>query len=212
MKQRVKAFYDALAERFDEEQDEYAFIRKPEMDLALATIGRVARSSSSVLEIGAGTGRFALQIAPHVRCLEGIDLSAAMLAGLQRKAAERGLENISVRTGDFLELPFDTRYDLIVSFSSLEYIADKQALFAKIGTLLNPGGQLIFTTAHNSFFRWWGRMGNYFRQGIFMRAYGKSEMRRLLAANGMQLREIRDIGLKTVFFGGLLLFVHAEKN
>lgn len=201
-----------LAENFDDEQDEYAFIRKPEMDLALAAIRRVARSSDAVLEIGAGTGRFALRIAPQVRQLTGIDLSDTMLAVLRRKAAERALPNVTTCSGDFLTFPFDTRYDLIVSFSAIEYIADKQALFAKIAALLNPGGQLILTTAHNTFFRWWGRMGNYFRQGIFMQAYGKREMRGLLAANGMREREISDLGMCTPFSSGILLFVHAEKT
>lgn len=212
MTRKVKAFYDTLAANFDEEQDAYAFIRKPEMDLALATIKRVTRRSDAVLEIGAGTGRFTLQIAPHVRQLTAIDLSDSMLAVLRGKAAERTLPHIATCTGDFLALPFDTRYDLIVSFSAIEYIADKQALFAKISTLLNPGGQLVLTTAHNTFFRWWGRMGNYFRQGIFMQAYGKREMRRLLAANGLQERKICDLSMRTPLSNGILLFVHAEKT
>lgn len=212
MTRKVKAFYDGLAAKFDDEQDEFAFIRKPEMDLALATIRRIARRSDAVLEIGAGTGRFALQIAPQVRHLTGVDLSDAMLAELRRKADACGLPNIATCTGDFLTVPFDTRFDLIVSFSAIEYIADKQALFAKIAALLNPGGQLILTTPHNTFFRWWGRMGNYFRQGIFMQAYGKREMRRLLTANGLRACAISDLGRLTPFSSGILLFVHAEKT
>jgi ubiquinone/menaquinone biosynthesis C-methylase UbiE len=212
MQQKVKLFYDGLAGKYDAEQAEFAFIRKPEMETALAAVKQVARRTDQVLEIGVGTGRFALQIAPQVGHLTGVDISEDMLAVLEQKAAELSISNITARPGDFLSLPFDTRYDLIVSFSALEYIADKQALFAKIATLLNPGGQLLVTTVHNTFFRWWGRLGNYFRQGIFMQAYGRREIRRLLAANGMRELEIRDLGMRMLFFRGIMLFVHAEKN
>lgn len=211
MEQKIKAFYDGLAANFDDEQDEYAFVRKPEMEVALAAVRSVARPTDAVLEIGAGTGRFALQIAPRVRQLTAIDLSEAMLAVLRRKAAERGVANVTTSAGEFLAFPFESRFDLIVSFSAIEYLADKQALFAKLAALLNPGGQLILTTPHNTFFRWWGRMGNYFRQGLFMQAYGKREMRRLLAANGLRPCAISDHGRLTPFSSGILLFVHAEK-
>lgn len=54
-------------------------------------------------------------------------------------------------------------------------------------------------------------MGNYFRQGIFMDAYSKREMNRLLSANGLEAKELTDLCLKSIFSKGILLFVHATK-
>ena len=121
------------------------------------------------------------------------------------------LKHIEIVRGSFMEIDFKKRFDLITSFAAIEYINDKEALFEKMSSLLNPGGQLLLTTAHACFFRFWGRLGNYFRQKIFMEAYSKRKMRRLLAANGLHVVEMKDLCMKSFFTKGILLFVHAAK-
>jgi len=205
------SFYNANASSYDIEQDEFRFVRVPEREIALGAIQKIAKPNHSVLEIGAGTGRFTLEIAPLVSRVIAADISKNMLDCMSEKMAARKISNIKQIYGNFMDISFEERFDVIVSFSAIEYIKQNHALFAKISNLLAPGGHLIITTAHNTFFRWWGRMGNYFRQGIFMDAYRKKEMERLLAANGLEIKEITDLCMKSFFCKGVLLFVHASK-
>jgi ubiquinone/menaquinone biosynthesis C-methylase UbiE len=211
MNEKIKAFYDDSAPIFDEEQEEFAFVRVPEKELVMNAFDQVLAPQHSVLEIGAGTGRFTLTMAPRVKHITAVDMSQNMLDLLVQKKEQNKLDNIDTIHGNFMDIDFGRRFDVIVSIAAIEYINDKDALFKKIGDLLAPGGRLLITTAHNTFFRWWGRMGNYFRQKIFMRAYSKRHMRRLLKANGLEVIEMKDLCMKTWFTRGILLFVHAAK-
>jgi ubiquinone/menaquinone biosynthesis C-methylase UbiE len=211
MEEKVIAFYNDIASGFDQEQDEFGFIRAPEREIVLNTLKKVAKANHSVLEIGAGTGRFTLEIAPMVRKVTAIDISPKMLEHMAAKTVQQGISNIEQICGNFIDQTFNEKYHLIISFSAIEYICNKESLFAKLADLLAPGGELIITTAHDTFFRWWGRVGNYFRQGIYMQAYSKKKMRQLIASNSMEIVEITDLCLKSFFVKGVLLFVHAKK-
>ncbi|NLW48169.1 MAG: class I SAM-dependent methyltransferase [Firmicutes bacterium] len=211
MNSKTIQFYNENAAFYDQEQGDFGFVRIPEREIALNRIKKITDKSLSVLEIGAGTGRYTLEIAPLVKQVTAIDISQGMLDCLFQKVASQGISNVKLLCENFLEMPFEEKFDLIVSFSAIEYLKDDQALFAKISNLLVPGGHLIITTTHNTFFRWWGRMGNYFRQGIYMNAYSKRKMRRLLSSNGLIPVELTDLCLKSIFSKGILLFVHAKK-
>lgn len=208
----VIEFYDSIAPGYDREQEEFSFVRLPEREAVNSILKNILRGDLSVLEIGAGTGRFTLEIAPLVKKVDATDISQNMLDLLAKKAEEKAVRNVTSSRGDFLEMSFAEKYDLIVSFSAIEYINDPRALFAKISGLLKPGGQLLLTTAHDTFFRFWGRLGNYFRQGVFIEAYSKRKMKKLLRANGMEAKELTDMCMKTFFTKGILLLVRAVKK
>src|SRR5215218_7987283 len=61
-------------------------------------------TADHVLEIGVGTGRIALPLAPHVGAIFGIDLSLPMM---QRLASKRTGEAIYLTHADATRLPFD---------------------------------------------------------------------------------------------------------
>lgn len=65
-----------------------------ERDPLFARIRRAARRTSTVIDVGAGTGRFSLAIAPRVRDVVAVDPSRAMLAALTRDARARGITNV----------------------------------------------------------------------------------------------------------------------
>lgn len=211
MKEKLIRFYNDHAAIYDQEQENFGFVRLPEREIALKAIKKIADKSRSVLEIGAGTGRFTFEIAPLVKQVTAVDISEGMLECLSQKMKSNGITNVNLVHANFLETSFTEKFDLIVSFSAIEYLKDDKALFAKISSLLVSGGHLIITTTHNTFFRWWGRMGNYFRQGIYMNAYSKRKMRRLLSSNGLKPVELIDLCLKSIFSKGILLFIHATK-
>lgn len=211
IKDKMRIFYDGSAPTFDMEQEEFSFVRFPEKQIVLDAFAAILQPEQTMLEIGAGTGRFTVLAAPLVRHITAVDISQNMLRQLADKMEKERLRNISLIHGDFMDIDFSVRFDIIVSFSAIEYIKDKKALFNKMASLLKPGGKLVLTTTHHTFFRWWGRLGNYFRQKVFMAAYSKEKMARLLAKNGLTVVEMHDLVLKTFLNKGVLLFVHAAK-
>lgn len=211
MPDNCRKFYDSHAVGFDAEQEKFAFVRRPEKKIILETLDAILKPEQEVLEIGAGTGRFTLLVAPRVRHVTAVDLSANMLQQLAAKTKKQKLENIDRVHGDFMQIDFSKRFDLIIGFSAIEYIRDEGALFRKMAELLKPGGRLLLTTPHHTFIRWWGRLGNYFRQRIFMAAYSKKKMAYLLEKNQLRIVDMHALCLKTFFSPGLLLFIHATK-
>jgi len=213
-KKSVKDFYEDLAADYDAEQDaaNFRFVREPEKELIRNFFEREHFADSSILEIGAGTGRFSLLFAAVCRSYTVVDLSPAMLRQLTQKAERAHITNITAVEGDFLQAPLSGMFDYIVSFTAIEYILDKKALFYKMAHLLKPGGTLFITTTHRTFIRFWGCFGNYFRQHIFMNMYSKREVKKLLRNNGLTPVLIEDHVLKRFPFKGILLVIHAQKD
>lgn len=210
----VKDFYDTLAVDYDAEQDapNFRFVREPEKKLIQDFFEKEDFSNASILEIGAGTGRFSLLFAPACKSYTALDLSPAMLQQLTQKAEREHITNITTIAGDFLQTPISGTFDYIISFTAIEYILDKKALFHKMAQLLKPGGTLFITTTHKTFIRFWGCFGNYFRQHIFMNMYSKREVKKLLQKSGLTPLLIEDHVLKRFPFKGILLVIHAQKN
>ena len=94
--------------------------------------------NKKVLEIGIGTGRLAVRVAPHCRKLTGIDISP--------KAVERAKENlkdyknISFICDDFNVHEFCETFDIIYSSLTMMHFKQKAQVIAKIDTLLNDNG------------------------------------------------------------------------
>ena len=210
----VKDFYDSLAADYDAEQDaaNFRFVREPEKELIRDFFEKEQFTDSSILEIGAGTGRFSLLFAAACKSYTAVDLSPAMLQQLTQKAEKAHITNITTIEGDFLQTPIPGTFDYIVSFTAIEYILDKKALFRKMAQLLKPSGKLFITTTHKTFIRFWGCFGNYFRQHIFMNMYSKREVKKLLQNNGLKPLLIEDYVLKRFPFKGILLVIHAQKD
>ncbi len=94
------------------------------------------------LDLGCGTGLAGAPLRARVERLEGVDLSAAMLA----KARERGLYD-ALEAADIVDhlRRFGAAFDLIVAADALAYCGDLQPLFAAAAAALAPGGLFAFT-------------------------------------------------------------------
>ena len=98
-----------------------------------------------VLDIGTGTGRLALAIAPLVRSVVGIDVSDGMLSHARRKARDLGLDNVSFLPGSFTRPDLSDTFDIVVSSLAFEWVpdAEKREAVERMKTLLAPSGRLI---------------------------------------------------------------------
>ena len=94
-----------------------------------------------VLEIGIGTGRVALPLAPYVGAIYGVDISAKMLERLQEK--QNG-EAVHVAQGDILRLPFpDNSFDAVLIVHILHLVPDADVAVKEAARVLKPNGIAI---------------------------------------------------------------------
>lgn len=84
----------------------------------LAKVRSMVRPEDSVLDVGAGAGRFALPLSAACAHMTAVDQSPDMLAVLEQKARAAGLTNISLRCSAWEELTVD-RHDVVLSAWSL---------------------------------------------------------------------------------------------
>lgn len=84
-------FWDRRAERF-----RALGRRLAEDDLGLRLLRRFTTPESTVLDVGAGAGRYARAIAPYVRRVVAVEPNGALAAHLRADAAADGLTNIEV--------------------------------------------------------------------------------------------------------------------
>jgi ubiquinone/menaquinone biosynthesis C-methylase UbiE len=99
--------------------------------------------SSTVVDFGAGTGTFAMAIAPHCGRVVALDISAPMLQTLQQKIDTAGITNIELVHAGFLTYEHQgDAPDFIYSRNALHHLPDFWKVFAlrRIRELLKPGG------------------------------------------------------------------------
>jgi ubiquinone/menaquinone biosynthesis C-methylase UbiE len=106
----------------------------------------IAEYGEPVLDVGCSTGRLVLDFLEQGIDIDGVDLSAAMLARCQEKAAARGLTP-TLYQQPMHELDLPRRYrTILVSSSSFQLLTDpqqaRQAL-ARFYHHLEPGGVLV---------------------------------------------------------------------
>lgn len=118
----------------------------------------------SVVELGVGTGRIAVEIAARYgRNVIGIDLSEVMLTKCRARARARGVEHlIQLTKADIREFCLPEPADLIImpfrTFGHLLSVDDKLAALRQIYSQLAPGGVLVFD--HYVFNENWARNHN----------------------------------------------------
>ena len=121
------SFWDSRAERYGTRRR----APDPARDPFLRRLLRVTDASTSVLDVGAGTGRFALALAPSVAHVTAVDPAAAMLAVLQRDAAQLDVANLTpIRaTWDEAEVePADVAFSSFV----MTLVPDAEPFLAKL--------------------------------------------------------------------------------
>jgi ubiquinone/menaquinone biosynthesis C-methylase UbiE len=97
----------------------------------------------SLLEIGTGTGNFAIETAKHCNNVYAIDVSSTMIAYAKQKAQEMGISNISFIQAGFLSYEHNGYpLDRIVSNIALHHLPDfwKMIALKRIYNLLKNDG------------------------------------------------------------------------
>ena len=114
----------------------------------------VLHRDAVVVEIGVGTGQFALAVAPVCARVVAVDVSPVMLKTLRSKVKAAGIENIDVIEAGFLTYEHEGRpADLVYSRFALHHLPDfwKGVALARIHDMLRPGGVLRLSDVVYSF-------------------------------------------------------------
>ena len=123
-----------------------------EMPRPLITRGRLRallapQPGERVLEVGPGTGYYALEVARWIAPdgkLDVLDLQQEMLDHTMRRASERRIPNIVPTRGDAQALPYpDGTFDAAYLAATLREIPDQDAALRELRRVLKPGGRLV---------------------------------------------------------------------
>jgi SAM-dependent methyltransferase len=112
------------------------------LDAALAELRGHGGRRVTALDVGGGTGGFAVPLAEQGCDVTVVDPSPDSLAALQRRAAEAGVPAIRAVQGDVTDLVglVGAPYDLVVCHSVLEVVDDPAVALAAVAAVLAPEG------------------------------------------------------------------------
>ena len=209
----AELFYDGLAATYDQEQfdSSVSLALSTEYRLFLARLPALFSGTDRVLEIGAGTGIFTMDIARNCAEVLAADISGNMLQLLEQKARAQGITNIRTLRGNVETMAMEGPFSVVCAFSCLEYFADLPAFFIRMARQLEPGGTLYFITARSSLFRFFTQIGNAMRQGLWLKAHSRREIEAMLNAAGFERIAVSSHLLKSLLCGGMLLEVVAHR-
>jgi SAM-dependent methyltransferase len=115
---RAKTYRAALHERTDE-------------DPFLVRVRGDVDKNTSVIDVGAGTGRHTIALARHVARVTAVEPSAAMLSFLQQDAQEQGLGNVQTVASEWLSAEVEPA-DVVICSHVLYPIADIEPFVRKL--------------------------------------------------------------------------------
>jgi putative AdoMet-dependent methyltransferase len=144
------ADFDALAEIYDRNMQKYRDIQG-EIQEILDFLD--LQPDQTVLEIGSGTGEFALAAASHCSKVYAVDLSSGMFKYAQKKAESRGISNVEFIQAGFLTYRSPVPVDAIVTQIALHHLPDfwKQIALNRMAEMIIDGGKLCLRDMVYSF-------------------------------------------------------------
>ena len=151
----MKQWYERLFENYGEKYDRESFTQGTvgECDFIEKEIG--FDTSRSIIDIGCGTGRHAIELAGRGYTVTGIDLSESVLERARKKAAEQDLRVDFIRH-DAREPFFKDTFDMALmlcegGFPLMETDEMNYAILRNAAETLRSGGTLIMTTLNGLF-------------------------------------------------------------
>ena len=101
-------------------------------DPFFSRLQREVTSQTTVLDVGAGTGRFTVVLAPLVEHITAVEPNAAMLNYLRQDMSEQGLNNITIVQTTWEDAPGDLTADIVICSHVLYPIKDIVPFLAKL--------------------------------------------------------------------------------
>jgi ubiquinone/menaquinone biosynthesis C-methylase UbiE len=139
--------FSRTARRYDEFAEDHPHLTRMRAKVYAHLEGVVA-PGSSVLELNAGTGTDAVELARRGFRVHATDIAPGMLERLRDKVARLGLEDrLTVQSCSFLDLDRVTGgpYDAVFSdLGGLNCTSDLRPVIAGLDRVLRPGGSVVW--------------------------------------------------------------------
>lgn len=175
----VQALFDQYAPRFESSLLEGLAYTVPQNLFDM--VERLRPSSGKnehILDLGCGTGLAGEYFIRRAACLDGVDLSAGMIAQANTKQIYRKLEVADV--SDFLSTVSAAPYHIILAADVLVYIGNLDKLMPLITRAMAPGGLFAFSVQ--------SAPGEHFILGADHRfSHSRVYIERQLAAHGLRI-------------------------
>lgn len=114
----------------------------------------------AVLDVASGEGYGSALLAQVARSVTGLDVDAASVAFAN---AQYGSPRVAFRQGDAAQLPFpDGSFDVVVSFETIEHLADQTRFLEEIRRVLTRTGLLIISSPDKAVYSPSGESHNEF--------------------------------------------------
>lgn len=182
--ERVAAFYDAIGSSYD--RSLYFLACEPLYQAEIARLTR-GRRFRRILDLGCGTGKQTVLLAPCAEEVWAVDISAESLRQAEAHCARAGIRNARFLQQSIVALPAaDGSVDAIFSYGDvISHVHDAyRQVFAECARVLAPGGLMAFEVDG----KW----------ELDMLLHNPEERARARAARGVgHLRVWRDIPCKT---------------
>ena len=134
--------------------------------------------SMQVMDFGAGTGLVTTQIAEQVGKITAVDVSESMLDQLVAK--EHLKLKVDAVCQDILDIPLDTRFDLIVSAMAMHHVKDTDALVQSFADHLKPGARIALADLDSED----GTFHPAETEGVFHHGFDRDEFQSILERTG----------------------------
>lgn len=133
--------FDAFAEKYDRwfESRLGKCVLEYEKELVLELAA--PKAGEKVLDVGVGSGIFALELIGRGADVAGIDVSRRMLD----IARSKGVTNVALCDAVSLAFP-DESFDLVISITALEFIGDYEKAIAEMARVCKRGGRVVVGT------------------------------------------------------------------
>lgn len=115
---------------------------------AILEFGDLDPSKTNALELGCGTGLMSVKIAPHVKTLLAVDVSASMLELLNEKIRVGEVpSNVTTKEINLLDnatlAEYAGKFDVVVSALAYHHIPDFKGMTEALFKVLKPGGKVF---------------------------------------------------------------------
>lgn len=181
--------FDGVAERYDRwcETPLGSLTEAAERSVLDSLLPRPL-SGLRVLDVGCGTGTWALHLAAQGALVTGIDVSPAMIDVAREKVRRAGQPAaFLVAAGDCLPFASDG-FDLVTAMLVLEFAENSEAVLSEMARVLRPGGKAVVAALNRrSIWTVLRRLGGWRRPTVYNHArfLTRREIDAMLAAAGL---------------------------
>lgn len=133
---------------------------------------------SRVLDVGCGSGRLALALAPACRWVVGLDRETALIQEARRRAEAAGLANVLFHEADVEREPYHPwKPDLVTA-----HLCASDAIVERAAEALRPGSCLAMVAFHVDQWKETGKISRF--------AYDETRMRGVLEGQGFAIEAL----------------------